>query len=210
VQRAYKLVEAVGEYRSKKAVRVLADEFPAPLNDGRTTPQSTMTLTQFVESHYLSFVKEHNRVSTYHGYRNLWKCYLRRHGAIALRDFRTVDGEQILESIAAGKELTCTTLAHIKAFLSGVFRNAKRQGILNSENAIRDVVLPKAKAAGETYAYSLEKITLMLNVLLEPAATIVAAVSYTGARKGELRGFLWERYDGDEIRAITGTAALLF
>jgi integrase len=199
IQKAHKLVEATGEYRSKKAARVLADEFLAPLNDGRASPQSTMTLTQFVESHYLPFVREHKRVSTYHGYRNLWKCYLRRHGAIALRDFRTVDGERILGSIAAGETLTCTTLAHIKAFLSGVFRYAKRQGILNSENPMRDVVLPKAKAAGETYAYSLEEITLMLNVLPEPAATIVAAASYTGARKGELRGFLWERYDGEEI-----------
>ena len=199
VQRAHKLVEAAGEYRSKRAVRVLADEFLAPLNDGRTTPQSTMTLTQFVEGRYLPFVKEHNRVSTYRGYRNLWQCYLRPYGAIALRDFRTVEGERILGSIATGKELTSTTLAHIKAFLSGVFRNAKRQGILNCENPIRDVVLPKAKAAGETYAYSLEEITLMLNVLPEPASTIVAAVAYTGARKGELRGFLWEKYDGKEI-----------
>src|ERR1019366_6068383 len=52
----------------------------------------------------------------------------------------------------------------------------------------------------DPYAYSLEEILQMLNVLPEPAATIVAAASFTGARKGELRGFRWEDYDGEEIR----------
>ena len=40
----------------------------------------------------------------------------------------------------------------------------------------------------------------MLNVLPEPAATIVAAAAFTGARKGEVRGFRWEKYDGEQIR----------
>jgi len=35
--------------------------------------------------------------------------------------FRTVDGEHLLEDIANEYELTCTTMAHIKAFLSGAF-----------------------------------------------------------------------------------------
>jgi integrase len=39
----------------------------------------------------------------------------------------------------------------------------------------------------------------MLNVLPEPAATIVAAAAFTGARKGEVRGFLWENFDGEQI-----------
>jgi integrase len=96
--------------------------------------------------------------------------------------------------------LTSTTLAHIKAFLSGTFRHAKRQGVLNSENPMRDVVLPTAKAAGDTYAYSLEEIRQMLNVLPEPAATIVVAAAYTGVRKSELRGFLWENFDGEQVQ----------
>jgi integrase len=116
-----------------------------------------------------------------------------------LREFRTVDGERILESIAAEHKLTSTTLAHIKAFLSGIFRYAKRQGVINSENPMRDVVLPKGKPAGETYAYSLEEVTQMLNVLPEPAKTIVAVAAFTGVRKGELRGFLWENYDGEQV-----------
>ena len=55
---------------------------------------------------------------------------------ITLREFRTVDGERILDSIAKEHKLTSTTLAHIKAFLSGSFRFAKRQGVINSENPV--------------------------------------------------------------------------
>jgi integrase len=64
---------------------------------------------------------------------------------------------------------------------------------------MRDVVLPKGKPVGETHAYSLEEITHILNVLPEPAETIVASAAFTGVRKGELRGFLWENYDGEQV-----------
>src|SRR5215467_6920703 len=39
----------------------------------------------------------------------------------------------------------------------------------------------------------------MLKVLPEPAATIVAVAAFTGVRKGELRGLLWENYDGEQV-----------
>jgi integrase len=159
-----------------------------------------MTLTRFVEDRYLPFVKSHKRISTFHGYRNMWRRYLKAFGETMLREFRTIDAERILESIAAKNQLTSTTLSHIKALLSGIFRYAKRQGVINSENPIRDVVLPKGKPAGQTHAYSLEEIIEMLNGLPEPATTIVAVAAFTGARKGELRGFLWEDYDGEQMR----------
>ena len=158
-----------------------------------------MTLIRFAEDRYLPFVKAHKRISTFHGYRNMWRRYLKPRGEIMLRDFRTVDGERILESIATEHKLTSTTLAHIKAFLSGIFRYARRQGVINSENPMRDVVLPKGKPIGETHAYSLEEINLMLESLPEPAATIVAVAAFTGVRKGELRGLLWENYDGEQV-----------
>jgi integrase len=36
----------------------------------------------------------------------------------------------------------------------------------------------------------------MLAILPEPAATVIAVAAFTGARKGEIRGFLWDNYDG--------------
>jgi integrase len=200
VQKTKKLAKVGLECPTKTAARDLAREFLESINLARNTPESAMTLIRFTEDRYLPFVEEHKRISTFRGYRNMWRRYLKPRSNIMLREFRTVDGERLLQSIAKEHKLTCTTLAHIKAFLSGVFRFAKRQGVINSENPMRDVVLPKSKPPGETHAYSLEDIVQMLDVLPEPAATIVAAAAFTGARKGEVRGFLWENYDGVQIR----------
>lgn len=200
VQKARCLGRAEGELRAKEAARSVAEEFLRPLNDRRATPLSVMSLERFVESQYLPSVEQQKRVSTYRGYRDIWRRHLKAHGTIPLRDFRTLDGERILAGIAQAHDLSGTTLQHIKAFLSGVFRYAKRLGVISTENPMREVALPKARPAEETYAYSLEEITQMLKLLPEPAATIVAAASFTGARKGELRGLRWEDYDGAQIQ----------
>lgn len=199
VQKTKKLANFGLECPNKTAARDHAREFLESINLARNTPESAMTLIRFTEDRYLPFVEEHKRISTFHGYRNMWRRYLEPRCDKMLREFRTVDGEKILESIAKEHKLTCTTLAHIKAFLSGVFRYAKRQGVINSENPMRDVVLPKGKPAGETHAYSLEEITRMLNLLPEPVSTVVAVAAFTGVRKGELRGLLWENYDGAQV-----------
>jgi integrase len=130
----------------------------------------------------------------------MWNCYLKQHGELELREFRTVEGEQILNSIAEKNDLSRATMAHVKAFLSGIFRHAKRQGIINTENPMRDVILPRVRPGSDTYAYSLEEIHLALSVLPDPAKTVVGAAAYTGVREGELRGLLWENYDGKEVR----------
>jgi len=199
-QKCRKLADATGQYRTKQAARELASEFLRPFNDGTTTPDSSMTLEQFVESCYLPHVKEHKRLSTHKGYSNMWTKHLKSRAAIRLRDIRTVEAENLMKDVARGGTLSKLSLAHIRSFLSGAFRFARRQGVLRTENPIRDVVLPKARAAVETYAYSLEEIMQMLLVIPEPAATVVATAAFTGARRGEIRGMLWENYDGQQIR----------
>ena len=127
--------------------------------------------------------------STYCGYWNIWLRYVQPEGAVVLRDVRTFEGEQMLKSISRREDLNRTTLGHIKHFLSGVFRYARRQGVLDSPNPMHDVEIPKARPAGETFAYSLEEQAQMLAILPEPAATVVAMAAFTGARKGKIRGF---------------------
>jgi integrase len=199
VQKTKKLANVGPECPNKTAARDLARQFLEAIDLTRSTIESAMTLLRFTEDRYLPFVEEHKRISTFRGYRNMWRRYLKPRSEIKLREFRTVEGERILEAIAKEYNLSSTTLAHIKAFLSGIFRYAKRQGVIDSENPVRDIVLPKGKPAGETHAYSLEEIMQMLNVLPEPASTIVAIAAFTGVRKGELRGFRWENYDGEQV-----------
>lgn len=199
VMRCQKLVEFGGDYRTKTAVRVLADEFLAPLNNGTMSPASTMTLNQWIEKRYLPFIKDHREPSTYAGYKNAFELHIRKHGDIALRDVRTFHVEKMLEDIAHQFDTAKTTIQHDKFFLSGAFKYAKRQGVLNTENPVRDAALPRCKETEDTHAYSLEDELTMIEILPEPASTIVALCAFAGHRKGEARGSRWEAYSGDEV-----------
>lgn len=199
VHRSRKLTKATGPYQTKRAAEGLAEKTLRPLNDGALVAESTMSLNRFIETVYLPYAERQKRRSTFHGYRNIWRRYIKPDGDRALREFRNFECEQMLASIARGEDLCRSTLGHIKHFLSGVFRYARRQGVLDSANPVRDVEIPKARPAGETHGYTLEEEVRMLGILPEPAATIVAVAAFTGARKGEIRGFLWQSYDGYTI-----------
>jgi integrase len=200
VQVARRVAPVCEQYRSKRAVIPLAEEFLLPLNNGTFTPESTMTLGQFVEQTYLPHAVAQKRPSTYRGYKAMWEDYLNaRCRDLRLREFRTCNGEKLLADIARQRRLSRNTLKHIKSLLSGVFKHAKRIGVLNGTNPMQDVSIPKGEEGEETYAYSLEEVTQMLAVLPAPASTVIATAAFTGMRKGELRGLLWENYNGTEI-----------
>jgi integrase len=194
-------VEYGGEYRTKASVRSFAQEILAPVNGGMLNPRSTMLVTEFVERIYLpEYVSKQLRPATLKQYREVWKNHLKpRLGKLTLRRFRTVHGEQLLVQIAAQTSLGRSSLRHIKAFLSGAFKQAKRLGILDGVNPIQDVSLPHAPEAPDTHAYTLGEIRSMLTVLGEPARTVVLCAALSGLRKGEILGLRWEDFDGQEL-----------
>jgi integrase len=188
----------VSDCPTKTQARKLADEFLTSVN--RDNQAADPQLVEFVESRYFPIAETHLRASTLAGYRNLWREYLRSRLANAtLGNFRTADAEQLLDVIAIERKLSRTTLGHVKAFLSGIFRFARRQGATDSGNPIKDVAIPRGKPPRETHAYTLGQIQQMLELLDEPAATIVAVAAFAGLRKGEIRGLGWSDYDGREL-----------
>jgi hypothetical protein len=76
-----------------------------------------------------------------------------------LREFRPVHGSKLLEAVFAGKPgLSKQTLKNIKFLLSGIFKYARNQGFLDTENPIAGVMIPdEAKGPRKTHAYSLPK-----------------------------------------------------
>jgi integrase len=189
------------QYRSKKAVMPLVEKLLKTVNGNSRSPESAATLEHFVEQTYLPYVEEHKRPSTIPTYKAIWRHHLKpRCGNRSVRDFRTVDGENLLAEIGRQTILTRSTLARIKSLLSGVFNHAKRIGVFDGVNPIQDVSIPKGRPSSETYACSLEEIATIVSKLPQPAATIVATAAFTGMRKGELRGLLWENYNQEEIR----------
>lgn len=194
-------IASFAECPRKSDARRRADEIMHSVNTDLTSLCSTMPVASFVDDIYLPHVKSQKRASTYKGYRNIWSKYLKpRLQGVWVRELRTWDVERLMQRIASESSLSRSTLKHIKSVLSAVFTHAKRCGAFNGVNPVRDVSIPKGRESEETYAYSLEEIHRMLDVLPDPAATVIATAAFTGLRKGELRGLRWENLSTDEMQ----------
>jgi integrase len=195
------------EYRTKKSVRPFAADILAPLNRGVVTVQSTMRIADFIEKEHLPKIEQRRRASTLKGYKDVWRLHLKgRIANMTLREFRTVDGERILADIArldldprTKKTLSRNSLARVKSFLSGVFKQAKRLGILDGVNPVMDVSTPEGTRSHETFAYSLAEVKAIRSAVPEPAQTVVLTAALSGLRKGEIAGLQWPDYTGKEL-----------
>jgi integrase len=202
IQRCHKLAVNAGRFRSKRAVKTLADEFLAPLNNGTVTSESAMSVVEFWDDRYLPFITAQKRPSTVNGYRNMWKRYLKDRLALPLRDFRTAECEKLLQLIALEYDLSSTTLKHVKHLLSGIFRYAIRTGALNGANPVQAACIPQSRLGKSTHAYTLDEIHKMLQVLPQPSRAVVAIAAFAGLRKGELRGLRPGDYDGTSLKVL--------
>ena len=91
-------------------------------------------------------------------------------------------------------------LQHIKSALSGVFTHAKNEGASDGVNPVQDVRIPRsAREPGETHAYNLPQIRCILEPLPLLPKAVVAAASFAGLRRGELRGLEWLDYTCESL-----------
>jgi len=198
-QRAKKL-GSIEDYPRESQIRPLFAEFMRKLNASTFTPETCMTLTDFVENFYLKYIEE-KRASTKKGYTEIWNRHIRKRvGHIRLREFRTVDASRMLKAIANENDLCRTTLQNIKGILSGIFTHAKNEGAFDGENPVRDVHIPSnARESRETFAYNLSQICQILDVLPLLPKAVIATAAFAGLREGELRGLEWADYGGDVL-----------
>ena len=206
IQRRRRLAPVSDGYKTAASVEHLAREHKPEKGDDRS-PVIVTTLGDFYQRSYLPFVERYKRPSTVRGYRQVWERYflpLRKSATVELspagawmKDVRTCHVQQWLDAIADQHGISKTTLQHIKHFLSGVFRYAAQQDYLDPARGnpvTLSMIPPDAPDGTEGEAYSFEEVNQMLEVLLEPAATVVATAAYGGFREGELRGLQWEDY----------------
>jgi integrase len=210
VNRSQKLA-SVAEYPRRSEVLDLFQSFMANKNQVGFSPEATVSLVDFVERIYLPHVTEQLKPSTVSSYRWQWNSLLRDRivamGA-KVRDFRTVDAEQLLHDIAReNPAFAHTTFARLKSLLSGIFTHALRMGIFVGPNPISPISIPRGQESSETYAYSLEEIEQIIGLLPEPAKTVFAVAAFAGLRQGEIRGLDWLDYNGHVLtvaRSIWG------
>jgi len=187
----------IGTSKSKrppKYVKDLAAEMLLVRKSRKSSPDTTTTIGDLVDNEYLPAVRRDKKPSTANGYTMIWERYLRpRCETVWLKDVQTFQIQRWLDDISREQGISRTTLAHIKHFLSGVFRFGVQQGFRNAGNPVTLASIPQsAPKAKEREAYTLEEIGAMLKILPEPAATVVETAAWTGLRASELRGLTWD------------------
>lgn len=203
-QRAVRLAPVEAPYRSHNSVKPLRDELFARLKLNSPTEynvHSTMTLSQFVGQHFFPRHVAYLKPSVRGPLEYNWRKHLEPLcGQIRLRDFRTCDGQGVIDELA-GRGLGRNPVKKLKNLLSGIFRQAIRLGALDGANAMREASIPTAilPPPRDTHAYSIEDIRGMLTVFGEPARTIMATFAYTGMRKGEVEALRWEHWHDEAL-----------
>jgi integrase len=220
VRTSTKLAVKGKEYPSKASVRPLADKILQPFNNKQLTPESSLTVTEFIEQSYFPRMESELRPSTLMNYKkSIYYPHLKQHDElnVRLRHFKTVHGQRLMREIP---DVGHTTLLHIKNFLSGVFRFAVRQGVLDGLNPMDDVTVPGRPKKFKGAAYTLAETARMLEDLdavmylppdnpddytppelvrnaevYQTAKDVIAMLSLTGLRQGEIRGLRWSDYD---------------
>jgi integrase len=194
------------EYPSKRSVLLLAEKILAPVNTGLQQPESSMSVVAFIENVYLPYVEKERAPATYKNYKkDLFEKHLKKLlGDVRLRDFRTIHGQRILREIQPPKKSSGrTTRVRAKAFLSSVFKLAKREGFLDGENPMRDTSVPgrPEKPLGRVYTMSeIERISEAVGKVDNTAFTAIAVAAFTGLRQSEIRGLKWSDYDGTSLK----------
>ena len=195
-----------------KEARSLAKQELQKLEAGRPSkPELIVTLADFVTRVYLPFTFANKRQSTAEGYQDAWTIHFASRPHIArklLKDVKTSNVYDWLSEIAAtdrnkkGEPLKKRTLQYLKTCLSAIFTHAKSFDYFDGVNPAIGAIVPQAPAGAETYAYSLEEISVMLAGLAEPARTMVATAAFEGLRRSELMGLVWEGYGNGELRIL--------
>src|ERR1700678_979696 len=198
LQRAVRLAPANADYPNKRSVELLADKHLQPINSKIVTPEGAMPVVTFIEKFYLPHCQRELRPVTHKSYNDIFRVHLKdKLGDVRMRDFRTVHAQRLMRQITG---VGHRTLLHIKSFLSGAFKYAKREGLLDGINPIMDVSVPGKPSHDKGPAYTVTEIEDMLFALTGVARSVVAVAAFTGLRASEIRGLRVADFDGECIQ----------
>lgn len=191
-----KLAPIGPEFPTKRSVRLLADEKLKPVNLKRVTPESSLKLSEFIEKCYLPAMETKLRPSTVLNYKtSIFEKHLKsrlKKSRLRVRDFRTKHAQDLLDEIHEADGISHRTLLHIKSFLSGVFKFAKRRGVLDGLNPVMDCEAPGKAKKFRGVAYTIADFDAMLEwIENETAQDVIALLFFTGLRQSEARALRW-------------------
>jgi integrase len=169
------------------------------------TADTMQPVNDFITNVYFPNRKDDLRTSTLVGYKNLHSRHLKpRFNGLRLCDFKLQVAQEILNRIAReNPHLSSQTMKHLKWFSVSVFNFAAQQGAFNAEakNPFFATAIPKTPQhrSEPTRLATLDQVLDMIDVLDEPAATVVAMAAFSGLRKSEIQGLRWDDLKGNEL-----------
>ena len=213
------------EYPKKSEVIPLKKKFMDRVNRTAHLADAGIAILDFFEEVYLPAITGRLKPSTVKGYKDSWRCHIRPRINGRVRDFMTVDGENLMAEIERANKSETDNLAHgtykhIKVTLSGMFTFAKRKGIYDGVNPMTGVSIPKGKKHGRKRpACTLEEVERHIELFSGSAPIVVSTedgpytpevsqgvvravigvAAFAGLREGEIRGQWWEDDEGDVL-----------
>jgi integrase len=208
--------EGPGRFTEKQARRIAWDNYLSRLDQNMRTPQSIMTVKEFVErrfvpehvtmlkkagrvhygamlAHVLDGIPEKRRSTKGHKKGQELPEIKRRFGLGGER-IRDVTYEQVqrlvAEAIRCGYSVQ--TAKHIKTCVSAIFTHAERHGWFSRRNPAYFVTLPEMARRTPT-ALSAEQLRGLLLALKPMARAMVLCASLTSMNIAEVCGLKWER-----------------
>lgn len=173
------------------------------INNCEIPLSQVVSLKEFAETVFLPTAERRLKHSSYRNYKGDWERRIKplvARDRKNLKDYKTFDVQGWLNQIGRDGKLSRNSLKGIKAFISGLFKEARRLGYYEGPNPAQDTrVNPNAAGPSTTHAYTLEEIQSILAHLPEPAATAFAVAAYAGLRRGEIEGLQWGDYCDGEL-----------
>ena len=180
---------------TRRQARKLADEKLRALNQGEFAPQSTISISDFVERLFIPNFFPTLKLSTQKRYRRTLQNHLiPAFGKARLCDLGTLDIQRfVLAKMQSGLSWECAD--HYRNLLSKIFETAKKWGYHSGPNPAAGVELPEKTPVREKHILELGQIPRLLAVLEEPVRTMVQLGLLTGLRIGEILALTWVSVD---------------
>ena len=205
-----------GRLTEKQAQRIAWDNFLSRLDQNMRTPQSVMTVREFVERkfkpehvamlkpagrvHYESMLKfvldgvpEKKIIERRNGKRGEPVAVKRLHGIgrTRLRDVTSEEVQRIVsEAVARGYSVQTAT--HIKNCASAIFEHAESVDWFSGRNPAKHVKLPEMQRR-PNHALSFEQLKAFLMLLIPIYRAMVLCATMTSMNIAEICGLRWKR-----------------
>ena len=183
----------VSTMKRQEALEILQTRVSA-VSQQQRRPQVSMTLSEFVRAEWkpnaaLALKKSSMRIYSY----QLEKHILPTLGGLPVRNIGVAQIEACLSRLKQKGHAT-STLRSVRATFATVLRSAVKRGHLE-KNPAHGIVIREGDSKKERRFYSVDQVRMLLGVLTEPCASVVAVAVLTGMRIGEILALRWKRID---------------